>query len=597
MAARAQSDGEPRTAIDREPEIRNAQDTGAAVEQPPTVTMMASTITENASDARLHADLQDSTRLQRVDSKASDGTGSVSALAKTVLDAYNVQSETQVGLVNSKQLTDSGGDQGREGPHLDASRQDERPVKKLHIHIPAHKLSANSPVPAEKSSAEPVHHDVGAEVPEESAFQVKEHLVGERSGTSGLVTSASLEQSDRDVGAGDLSTKKRKRPDVDLSGGSEDEQLGLKRKHVRETASNSASSSVNKSADEGDDEVGWQAKTMQHQVAHEEGALMADSGLLGPAASAMNDLAMESSTPRSESAHIEQLSAFDASNIRSGRRAAQQANERITSRQELVIDSPDGKKGKRKRRREMDEHSDTSADDSQWVQCDSCSKWRIIPSIVVNSLPKKWYCSDNLWDSKRASCDAPEQTLKEVAKEKKKRKKIQHRIRMEADAAAAAVALGVAVDSAVREPTPILEEQEVDRESPGTLERDDRPEREKTPILFVGVPDPSTHVDVPAPDTQGRRGRGRPRRVKELIKPAAEPEPSTRPQSAAGTTDETDNLEWVSESLVSSYLWHRQRSIRLTFPFVRSNARRVKSGESYRLTLAQMTFRIYGIAI
>ncbi|XP_022732169.1 B3 domain-containing protein Os07g0679700-like isoform X4 [Durio zibethinus] len=43
----------------------------------------------------------------------------------------------------------------------------------------------------------------------------------------------------------------------------------------------------------------------------------------------------------------------------------------------------------------------------QWAQCDDCSKWRRLPIDVL--LPPKWTCSDNVWDSSRCSCSAPEE--------------------------------------------------------------------------------------------------------------------------------------------------------------------------------------------
>ncbi|XP_009595179.1 B3 domain-containing transcription repressor VAL1-like isoform X2 [Nicotiana tomentosiformis] len=48
-----------------------------------------------------------------------------------------------------------------------------------------------------------------------------------------------------------------------------------------------------------------------------------------------------------------------------------------------------------------------SGDQEQWAQCDSCSKWRRLPMHVL--LPPKWTCSDNIWDSNRCSCSAPEE--------------------------------------------------------------------------------------------------------------------------------------------------------------------------------------------
>ncbi|KAK9057524.1 hypothetical protein SSX86_022360 [Deinandra increscens subsp. villosa] len=63
----------------------------------------------------------------------------------------------------------------------------------------------------------------------------------------------------------------------------------------------------------------------------------------------------------------------------------------------------------------------------QWVQCDSCSKWRKLPSDVL--VPSKWTCSDNISDPNRRSCSVPEEQgvkqlgkILKLSKECKKRK-------------------------------------------------------------------------------------------------------------------------------------------------------------------------------
>ncbi|KAJ1422947.1 Zinc finger, CW-type [Sesbania bispinosa] len=43
----------------------------------------------------------------------------------------------------------------------------------------------------------------------------------------------------------------------------------------------------------------------------------------------------------------------------------------------------------------------------QWAQCDDCSKWRKLPVDAL--LPPKWTCSENVWDTSRSSCCAPEE--------------------------------------------------------------------------------------------------------------------------------------------------------------------------------------------
>ena len=42
-----------------------------------------------------------------------------------------------------------------------------------------------------------------------------------------------------------------------------------------------------------------------------------------------------------------------------------------------------------------------------WVQCDSCMKWRRVPwNINMDDLPDEWYCKDNFWDPpERATCE------------------------------------------------------------------------------------------------------------------------------------------------------------------------------------------------
>ncbi|XP_019178806.1 PREDICTED: B3 domain-containing transcription repressor VAL1-like isoform X2 [Ipomoea nil] len=71
--------------------------------------------------------------------------------------------------------------------------------------------------------------------------------------------------------------------------------------------------------------------------------------------------------------------------------------------------------------------SRSSGEHEQWAQCDNCSKWRRLPVHVL--LPANWTCSDNVWDSNRCSCSAPnEMNQKEldaflrVSKETKRRR-------------------------------------------------------------------------------------------------------------------------------------------------------------------------------
>jgi len=58
--------------------------------------------------------------------------------------------------------------------------------------------------------------------------------------------------------------------------------------------------------------------------------------------------------------------------------------------------------------------TETSATaEADWVQCDSCSKWRVLPPANEHyELPEgAWYCHMNTWNPKLASCDAPEEDI------------------------------------------------------------------------------------------------------------------------------------------------------------------------------------------
>ncbi|GLU02635.1 hypothetical protein SLE2022_198790 [Rubroshorea leprosula] len=76
----------------------------------------------------------------------------------------------------------------------------------------------------------------------------------------------------------------------------------------------------------------------------------------------------------------------------------------------------------------------------QWAQCDDCSKWRRLPIDVL--LPPKWTCVDNVWNSSRCSCSAPEEispkeleNLLRVGRDIKKRRALEsHKIVKEREA-------------------------------------------------------------------------------------------------------------------------------------------------------------------
>lgn len=117
---------------------------------------------------------------------------------------------------------------------------------------------------------------------------------------------------------------------------------------------------------------------------------------------------------------------------RSGRRAVLKAKEKLTLKEEKSIGENfrRTKKNKREKRdvrhkEESDADSQDGAEDENWVKCDRCDKWRLIPSTIdTKDLPDKWFCELNSYDVKRNHCNAPEQiSPQEAKKEKEKRKK------------------------------------------------------------------------------------------------------------------------------------------------------------------------------
>eukprot|EP00600_Ochromonadales_sp_CCMP1393_P004079 CAMPEP_0174995692 /NCGR_PEP_ID=MMETSP0004_2-20121128/24307_1 /TAXON_ID=420556 /ORGANISM="Ochromonas sp., Strain CCMP1393" /LENGTH=663 /DNA_ID=CAMNT_0016250017 /DNA_START=310 /DNA_END=2301 /DNA_ORIENTATION=+ len=51
------------------------------------------------------------------------------------------------------------------------------------------------------------------------------------------------------------------------------------------------------------------------------------------------------------------------------------------------------------------------AEEKVWVQCNTCDKWRCLPSTVdPDSLPDIWTCDMNVYDPEHMTCDAPEET-------------------------------------------------------------------------------------------------------------------------------------------------------------------------------------------
>ena len=69
-----------------------------------------------------------------------------------------------------------------------------------------------------------------------------------------------------------------------------------------------------------------------------------------------------------------------------------------------------------------EESEEVDPGELKWVQCEGCKKWRVLPDDINDaSLPEQWYCQMNVYDPKRNTCDAPEQNVKQILRERKKK--------------------------------------------------------------------------------------------------------------------------------------------------------------------------------
>merc|ERR1712176_108431 len=117
--------------------------------------------------------------------------------------------------------------------------------------------------------------------------------------------------------------------------------------------------------------------------------------------------------------------------------AAEEAKEKMTVKQkakvntkekESVTSESSKKKKKRKREKEAEQlgeeetTEEVEQNETEWVQCDSCKKWRVLPdNVKATSLPDLWYCHMNVYDPKRSKCEAPEQNMKQILRDRRKR--------------------------------------------------------------------------------------------------------------------------------------------------------------------------------
>jgi hypothetical protein len=81
----------------------------------------------------------------------------------------------------------------------------------------------------------------------------------------------------------------------------------------------------------------------------------------------------------------------------SGRRQIQQQQQRVQQQQPSGSSSGGGGK-----KEQTKEHAE------EWVQCDSCARWRLLPApthpMYPGELPDTWNCAMNQWNPSQASC-------------------------------------------------------------------------------------------------------------------------------------------------------------------------------------------------
>ncbi|KAG7374060.1 CW-type zinc finger domain containing protein [Nitzschia inconspicua] len=256
---------------------------------------------------------------------------------------------------------------------------------------------------------------------------------------------------------------------------------------------------------------------------------------------------------------VTSLDSFEG-NFRGGRKAAQQAKEKLTTKdkeRDATVQESLKKKKKKRRIEEMEAGGDSTeilSKGPEWVQCDSCAKWRILPDDVkVSSLPNLWYCHMNVYDPKRCSCDAPEQTQKEALKER--RKALKKAKRLEAEA----VQLEAKKEGLEQMIIPVspkatkglksggkVKEQPDPRKKGHSATEDDQPrqsdlgsesqiEEKKKAEKLKTKEETEDIINMPIEPKKPGRKRGR---------PARNPTPST-PQPHVKDTQDEDNVEWV----------------------------------------------------
>lgn len=71
-----------------------------------------------------------------------------------------------------------------------------------------------------------------------------------------------------------------------------------------------------------------------------------------------------------------------------------------------------GARGRRARGKKRGRERASARNETTWVACDACGKWRRLPAGVAldeEEASARWWCRQNVWDPTRATCEAEEE--------------------------------------------------------------------------------------------------------------------------------------------------------------------------------------------
>jgi hypothetical protein len=115
--------------------------------------------------------------------------------------------------------------------------------------------------------------------------------------------------------------------------------------------------------------------------------------------------------PREDGGFDDQEDDGDSSIDTEAKTEAPAANAKDKEKKEK--DKEKEEKNKDKEKDKDKEKGKAPEDEKVWVQCNTCDKWRSLPSTVdPDKLPDIWVCQLNHYDPKRRNCDAPEESYK-----------------------------------------------------------------------------------------------------------------------------------------------------------------------------------------